>query len=377
MSNTRKVIRSRIKLLEVLYRLFLLYIEVILIYIAVGIILSHNEILTKIVWIIPFAIVLLVILVIISEFKFIIINTRINRIRVFSLFIWGRRYNIKAYKGIIISSENGGSGDYKIAYLVDKSMCTRLKINGSIYNNSEELINSINLPKMGYPELSISNYIKLLFTGCIKVEKINKNSNKKKIVISRIRLLVFMLYPFLILFGIASSYVIVKTIQSSNEIFAEMWFIILFVFLLFIVLISIRELKFIIVTPHINQIRVFSLFIWGKRYDIKDYKGIIITEESSRAGDYKVAYLVDNTMHTSIKLNANISNIDEMVEAIDLPKIGYLAFSAEYLVRRIFTNRIKIKDESIIKSFKIWKSNKIRRIMKAKKRRSKIKKAKE
>jgi len=371
MFNKRDIIRSKLSIGECILYPPLLFLGITIFRIFLGIILSHSEISTKIKYSIPFAILLYGISIAINEFKYIIINTRVNRIRVFSLrYIWGKRYDINFFKKKIISWENGGFGDYKIAYLVDKSMHTRLKINGSIYNNCDEIINSINLPKIGYPEISISKYIQLVFTGRIKVEdKSNKNGDKKKVVISRLRSRVLMLYPVVLCVGIVFNYMFVKKIiLNPNEIEYKILLYIPFVLMVVLVLVSTNEFKFIVINPHINQIRIFSLFVWGKRYDIKDYKGIILSHESNRTGYYKVAYLVDNTMHTRIKLNANNSNIDEMVEVIDLPKIEYLAFVVEHFTRLIFTGRIKIDDEQIIKSFKTWKSKKTRRKKMVKKR---------
>jgi len=356
MSNTRKVIRSRIKLWEFIYFSFYLYVGVILTHIIIKIVFSNNELSIKIGFIILFAIILFNIIIAINEFKYIIINTKVNRIRVFSLrYIWGKKYDLRSFRGIIIRKENRGYEDYKVSYLVDNFIHIRIKIKGNVYNDFDEIIKYINLPEIKFSGLSIAKYLQLIFTGCTKIG--DDMNNKKNVILSCISPWGLIWYSFFIFFGIISIYALKNIIQNLNEMSTKSGSIILVIIILFIVFIAIivRELKFIIINPHINQIRVFSLFIWGKRYDINGYKGIIIMREYIRyAGNYKVVYFVDDSMHTKFKIKGiYCSNFHELIKAIKLPKIGCPKLSIAKRLRLMFTGRIKI--EGVVKRKKIKK----------------------
>lgn len=130
-------------------------------------------------WCSLFTVMLFTVLIIIKDVKFISIDIDLNQIRIFSLYcIFGKRYDIKNYKGIILSKEYGSLGAYRTAYLVDNSMYTTIKINGLFYNNFDELIDAINLPEIKRYKFNVAKYLQLLFTGRIKIE--SKVNNKKK-----------------------------------------------------------------------------------------------------------------------------------------------------------------------------------------------------
>jgi hypothetical protein len=82
---------------------------------------------------------------------------------------WGKSVDLNEYVGIIRSFEYSKFGMYQTAYLVDKDMITQVKINGLFYYNFNELYNSINLKEIKHYDMNIWKYLKLLFTGRMKL----------------------------------------------------------------------------------------------------------------------------------------------------------------------------------------------------------------
>ncbi len=98
------------------------------------------------------------------------VDSEQRRIKWFSILApFGNSINLKECIGLIRSTEHGSAGPYETAYLVNKNRMTSFKINGLFYKNSDELIEAVNLKEIKNYELNFGKYIKLLFTGRIKV----------------------------------------------------------------------------------------------------------------------------------------------------------------------------------------------------------------
>lgn len=120
-------------------------------------------------WCMLFAVMLATILIVTKDFKYIRIED--HTIKIFSLYHFsGKQYDLRNYIGTIGSSEYGSLGTYKTAYLVDKSMYTKVKINGLFYRNFDEMVDAIDLPQIKSYKSDFANYLRLLFTGRMKVE---------------------------------------------------------------------------------------------------------------------------------------------------------------------------------------------------------------
>lgn len=103
----------------------------------------------------------------INTIRRIIITT--NKVKIYTIFNpFGKEYFFKNYKAKYITEEYGTEGSYEVMYLVDEQGFTTLKIYGLHYENMEEIIKSINLPIIK-KNLSFREYIRLLFTGKIKI----------------------------------------------------------------------------------------------------------------------------------------------------------------------------------------------------------------
>ncbi len=123
-----------------------------------------------------FGFLLLVIYIIMKDFKYIRINTSEKTMKWFSpLKPFGKTTRFSNYVGVIQSTEYGSGGDYKTAHLVDQSMYTRVKINGLFYTNFDEMFEALELKEIKRYEFGFWKYIKLLFTGKIKIITTSKN----------------------------------------------------------------------------------------------------------------------------------------------------------------------------------------------------------
>jgi len=117
-----------------------------------------------------FILLISTVLIILKDFKLIFIDKGKRKIKWFSLFApFGRTIYIDEYIGVIKSYEHGSQGSYQTAYLVDKNRITRFKVNGLFYRNFDELFNAINLREIRKLKMTFGGYIKLLFTGRMRV----------------------------------------------------------------------------------------------------------------------------------------------------------------------------------------------------------------
>lgn len=125
------------------------------------------------------------------------------------------------------------------------------------------------------------------------------------------------------------------------------------VYLLSALLIIIKDFKYVVVCN--RYVKIYSIYHpLGKRYYLDNYIGVIISKEYASAGPYTTAYLIDKSMHTSVKFNGRIyRNLDEMIASINLPEIKNYDFGFLKYIQLLFTGRIKIK----IREKKMRKAN--------------------
>lgn len=129
----------------------------------------ENGALATIGWFALFSLMLSSVLIVLRDFKYIILNGQ--QMTVFSIYnLFGKRYDLQQYVGIIVSKEYGSLGAYKTVYLVDKAMYTKVKINGIFYRNYVKIIDHIDLPEIKDYDFGVLKYLQLIFTGRIKID---------------------------------------------------------------------------------------------------------------------------------------------------------------------------------------------------------------
>lgn len=118
-----------------------------------------------------FSFILIILLIVLKDFKFIIIDKVQKHITWFSLLHpSGKRTNINDYSGFIKSTEYGSAGSYETIHLVDNSSMTRVKFNGLFYQNFEEIIDNIDLKQIKFNKHGFWEYFRLIFTGRIRIK---------------------------------------------------------------------------------------------------------------------------------------------------------------------------------------------------------------
>lgn len=116
------------------------------------------------------------ILMIFKDFKYIRIDTKRKTMTWYSPIIpWGRTVDLTKYIGKIRSIETGSAGGYSTGYLVDDTSTTRIKINRLFYKNFDELFSAVAMPEIKNYESNIWKYLKLIYTGRLKIKTNNKN----------------------------------------------------------------------------------------------------------------------------------------------------------------------------------------------------------
>jgi len=116
------------------------------------------------------------VLMIFKDFKYIRIDTEQKTMTWYSPIIpWGRTVDLTKYIGKIRSRETGSAGGYSTGYLVDDTSTTRIKINGLFYKNFDELFSAVGLREIKKYDSNIWKYLKLIYTGRLKIKTNNKN----------------------------------------------------------------------------------------------------------------------------------------------------------------------------------------------------------
>ncbi len=121
---------------------------------------------------------LLITVKILKDFKYIQIDSKTKKLKWYSLLApFGRTLNFADYVGKVKSSEVGTDGSYYTTYLIDRNNSTSFRINGLFYRNFDELYKEIKLVEIKKYDMTFWLYLKLLFTGRIKIRS---TTNHKK-----------------------------------------------------------------------------------------------------------------------------------------------------------------------------------------------------
>lgn len=124
---------------------------------------------------IPIFILLIIILsflLVLKDFKYIKIDKEKNQLKYYSILgPFGRTLKLDNYEHKIITSEVSVQGNYDVIHLVNKKGYTAFKISGLFYENFKEINSSIKLQRIYNYRFNWKLYLKLLFTGRIKIQQ--------------------------------------------------------------------------------------------------------------------------------------------------------------------------------------------------------------
>lgn len=116
-------------------------------------------------------IVILSLLLVIKDFKYIIIDRQRNSLKYYSILRpFGYTFELDDFDNKIKTSETSMRGEYEVVYLVRKGY-TAFKISGLFYDNLKEMDSSIKLKRIYNYKFNLKLYLQLLFTGKIKIEE--------------------------------------------------------------------------------------------------------------------------------------------------------------------------------------------------------------
>src|SRR5690554_5976205 len=117
-------------------------------------------------------IIMIFVIIVVKDFKYIKIDKEKKQLRYYSILSpFGRTLNLENYENKIITSEVSIQGSYDVIHLVNKKGYTAFKISGLFYENFKEINSSIKLQRIYSYRFNWKLYLKLLFTGRIKIEK--------------------------------------------------------------------------------------------------------------------------------------------------------------------------------------------------------------
>jgi len=113
-----------------------------------------------------FGILLLVVLKFLNEFRFIRIDRKNKVLKWYSPIVpWGRKVDLTKY----IYKLKISSAQSESLYLIDSSMITRVRIGGIFLKNFEEISSAIGLKEIKNYEFNMWKYLKLIYTGRLKI----------------------------------------------------------------------------------------------------------------------------------------------------------------------------------------------------------------
>ncbi|WP_326983442.1 hypothetical protein VUJ46_02530 [Chryseobacterium sp. MYb264] len=113
----------------------------------------------------------LFLIVVIKDFKYLVIDRKKNNLKYYSILgPLGKTLDLDSFDNKIITSEISIRGQYDVIHLI-KNGYTVFKINGLFYDNFKEINSSIPLKRVYNYKFNLKLYLKLLFTGKIKIEK--------------------------------------------------------------------------------------------------------------------------------------------------------------------------------------------------------------
>ncbi|WP_343686545.1 hypothetical protein [Chryseobacterium gleum] len=108
-------------------------------------------------------------IIVVKDFKYIIIDKQGN-LKYYSILTpFGHTLKLDDFDNKIKTSETSVRGEYKVVYLVKKGY-TAFKISGLFYDNLKEMDSSIQLKRIYNYKFNLKLYLQLLFTGKIKIE---------------------------------------------------------------------------------------------------------------------------------------------------------------------------------------------------------------
>lgn len=114
----------------------------------------------------------LFLILVFKDFKYIIVYPKPNQIKYYSiLHPFGKKLTLSDYECKIKTTEFSIQGDYEVIHLVNKKGYTAFKISGLFYKNFKEIDNVIQLKRIHNYKFNWKLYLKLIFTGKMKVEK--------------------------------------------------------------------------------------------------------------------------------------------------------------------------------------------------------------
>ncbi len=118
-----------------------------------------------------FLFMFIIILGVLKDFKYIRIITNSRKLIWFSILApLGKEINLENYRGVMKTTEYSLSGETTSLYLIDKKWTTAGKINGQFYSNFDELMAGIDLKEVKNKNHGFVNYLKLLFSGRVKIK---------------------------------------------------------------------------------------------------------------------------------------------------------------------------------------------------------------
>ncbi|WP_343659645.1 hypothetical protein [Chryseobacterium sp.] len=113
----------------------------------------------------------LFIIIVIKDFKYVIIDKQRNSLKYYSILRpFGNTLKLDDFDNKIKTSETSVRGEYEVVYLVKKGY-TVFKISGLFYDNFKEIDSSIKLKRIYSYKFNLKLYLQLLFTGKIKIEE--------------------------------------------------------------------------------------------------------------------------------------------------------------------------------------------------------------
>ena len=165
---TGNYIESRLKRSSIIWFLWMLFAGWALVYMMIQLYDKYDPInkTRTIGFAIFFGILFLLVLKFFNEFKFIRIDRKSKILRWYSPIVpWGRKVDLTKYSyKLKISSSQSES-----LYLIDNSMISRVRIGGIFLKNFEEISSAIGLKEIKNYEFNMWKYLKLIYTGRIKI----------------------------------------------------------------------------------------------------------------------------------------------------------------------------------------------------------------
>ena len=149
-------------------------------------------------------------------------------------------------------------------------------------------------------------------------------------------------FMLIILCGV--SRIVYMSVRDYRFEFAWTSFTLLFSFLLLLLVVFLKDIKYLIVKE--DKLICRSLFYpLGKVFFYNDFKGKLITTESGSAGVYEVIYIVNTQNKTVLKImGLHYKNMEDINEAIPLNEIRYNLSRKEYF-RLLFLGTLQLTDK--------------------------------